>query len=92
MGFLLRKNIGITDTLRSFFKNAKIGQKKDIVLNLQVIVQLTMKLALNFIYQWDLKKQTVLFVSEKIYKAIRKLSIIGKKQICNRNYEVRCYE
>ena len=41
-GFLLRKNIDIVDMLKSFFQNAKNGQKKNVVLNLQVIAKLTM--------------------------------------------------
>lgn len=42
-GILLRKNIGIMDMLKNFFQNAKNGLKKNIVLNLQVIVKSTMK-------------------------------------------------
>ena len=53
--------------------------EKDDSTNKKALTLYAIQLALNFIYQWDLKKQTALFVSEKIYKAIRKLSIIGKK-------------
>ena len=63
--YLLFPNISIKDMQKNCCTNANYGQKKRDVQNLQVTVNLTTPIALISIWQWVLKKQTVLYVLGK---------------------------